>query len=127
MTMTRQSRHRCFQPKPVEILAEQTIEGKRYGARLRHSSIHEVLALMHQPFEHVGCSQVERVAPPSLHPAHALASQTLNFPSPCEAQVRENPRLYGKEVEIKVEDTVLMVNWEEEREGWKSWNGESAG
>ena len=100
---------------------------ERDMARLRHSPIHEALALMHQPFEHVGCSQAEPVALLSLHPAHALASQTLNFPSPCGVQVRENPRLYGKEVEIKVDNTVLMVRWEEERERWKLWNGESAG
>ena len=63
---------------------------------------------MHRPFEHVGCSQVERVALPSLHPAHALASQPLSFPSPWKstgAQVHENPRrLYRKGVEILVND-----------------------
>ena len=26
--------------------------------------------------EHIGCSKVEQVAPPSPHPAHALASPT---------------------------------------------------
>jgi len=44
--MTRQSRHRCFQLEPVEILARWTIEGESYRARgLRRAPIHEALAL----------------------------------------------------------------------------------
>ena len=31
--------------------------------------------------EYVGCSQVERVVPPSPDPADALTSQAFNFPS----------------------------------------------
>ena len=59
MVTARQSRHRCFQPEPVEISAIWTIEGKRYQARLRHAPIHEALALNVQGQNSVGHMALE--------------------------------------------------------------------
>ena len=59
MITARQSRHCCFQPKPVEISAKWTIEGKRYRARLRHAPIHEALALNVQRQNSVGHMALE--------------------------------------------------------------------
>lgn len=71
--------------------------------------------------EHAECSEVQRIAPPSLHPAHALlaAPQALDFPSAWKSTksvgvlVHVGRRTPGREGEIKVDDTLLVVRWEE--------------
>ena len=57
--MTRQSRHRRFQLEPVEILARWTIEGKSYRTLLRHTPVHEALALIVEHY-YVGAVREER-------------------------------------------------------------------
>ena len=64
--------------------------------------------------EHVGCSGVERVGPLFPHPAHALASPMpgkVRRASECEF-LWVDERL-GREVEIKVDDSVLVVHIQE--------------
>ena len=61
--------------------------------------------------EHVGCSKVERVALPSLHLAHVLASpvpgEALRT-SECEFMWIDEHLGRDSEVEIKVDDTLLL-------------------
>ena len=122
MIMTRGSKHRCFQLEPVEILARWTIEGMSYRTRLPCTQARGMGAYVSTVTslpEHVGCSQVEqkKLRLESLQRAHALASQALNFPSAGLDKYKERRSAsscgvdehLGREVEIKADDTVVVV------------------
>ena len=82
-----------------------------------HAPIHEALALMHQRSavtllpEPVGCSKVERVALPSPHLAHVLASPVpgeVRRALECEFMWVDEHLGRDSEAEIKVDDTLLV-------------------